>query len=207
MKVVVTLCQPFQGQSPARSHRSAHVMVLPGIVNCGRSIAVQHLFFRIPTHSKHCSFWFAWKATGGCHVSLAMIWSTRLLALAIFTAADWVENSDEDLVDLRLLQISNVLHLSDRTKITSLRPQPWNFTQILQDQPNGSFLSHLDVLVRMIGVTYNTTRPLSGVHQTPSTLTARDSQSHTALTKSLVDAVNEDLTSLTMIRIFHQWSL
>ena len=81
-----------------------------------------------------------------------------------------------DPLDLQLLQISNVLQPSARTqasRVSIAKPQSWNFTQILRDKPTGSFLSHLDVLVRMIGATYNTTRPI--LAQTPLTLTARES--------------------------------
>lgn len=82
-----------------------------------------------------------------------------------------------DPLDLQLLQISNVLQPSARTRasrVSIAKPlQSWNFTQILRDKPTGSFLSHLEVLVRMIGVTYNTTRPILA-HETPLTLTARD---------------------------------
>lgn len=80
-----------------------------------------------------------------------------------------------DPLDLQLLQISNVLEPSARTqasRVSIAKPQSWNFTQILRDKPTGSFLSHLEVLVRMIGATYNTTRPI--LAQTPLTLTARD---------------------------------
>lgn len=84
---------------------------------------------------------------------------------------------DPEPLDLQLLQISNLLQPSARTRASAstAKPLQWNLTRILRDKPTGSFLSHLDVLVRMIGVTYNTTRPiLREAHEKPLTLTARD---------------------------------
>lgn len=73
-------------------------------------------------------------------------------------AAELPEGGPEDLErlelsNLQLLQVAGpVLQRSERSD--------WNFTQVMQDVPKGSFLSKLDVLVRMIGITYNTTSPL-----------------------------------------------
>lgn len=101
-----------------------------------------------------------------CAVALLALWASRVQGQCddVATCSDPAELSN-----LQLLQVASpVLQRSD-----------WNFTQVMQDVPKGSFLSKLDVLVRMIGITYNTTSPIVGkAPQTPLNVTTREPWSH-----------------------------
>lgn len=90
---------------------------------------------------------------------LLALWATVQGQCDVDTCSDPAElpegdpegDPDLELSNLQLLQVAGPV----------LKPRSdWNFTQVMQDVPKGSFLSKLDVLVRMIGITYNTTSPL-----------------------------------------------
>ena len=100
---------------------------------------------------------------------------------------DHIDHSESETLDVnfQLLQLSNVLFRDttvDKTTTSSVstlesgedQKRPWNFTEILKDEPQGSFLSYLDVLVHLVGLTYNTTSPISPTLQAPSNVTTRE---------------------------------
>lgn len=99
---------------------------------------------------------------------------------------DHIDHESETVdANFQLLQLSNVLFRDtlDKRMVTSgvsavesnrEDQERWNFTEILKDEPKGSFLSHLDVLVQLVGLTYNSTSPISPTVQAPSNVTTRE---------------------------------
>lgn len=94
---------------------------------------------------------------------------------------DHIDHESETVdANVQLLQLSNVLFRDAASSVSAVESdgvedqKRWNFTEILKDEPKGSFLSHLDVLVQLVGLTYNTTSPISPSVQAPSNVTTRD---------------------------------
>ena len=94
---------------------------------------------------------------------------------------DHIDHESETVdANVQLLQLSNVLFRDAASSVSAVESdgvedqKRWNFTEILKDEPKGSFLSHLDVLVQLVGLTYNTTSPISPSVQAPSNVTTRE---------------------------------